>query len=977
MKLQELYVENFIAYREPQTIPFGDLLGERLLLISGPTGSGKSTLMDAILYALFGADRRRAVRPPISQYNPTEPARVRLVFKLGEKTIRVKRTWIPYQNHWKETERIWEQWKGDEWVSLNPQQDLAPRFPLLEDYDTFRRVVAIPQGEYAHFINATSTDRYKLLQRIIPMGWVDQIREALKEMRQEIYAERDQNRLRLMSFLKGIPGIPEEALETTQDPLDFQGMLREAKNHHRHLREELQRKKKEAQAKEEALTQQQKDLQQLCEEEEGVEDLIKALQEIQNLQHRKEEIQALRREVERLEEYAEVFQPYAIQWQTLTKQLDEVRQRREEAQKKLQQIQKDREALKPDVENLEIYREELKKGEAEKERLSRRLKILEDLFQQVEKRDALEQRVEKAERFLEDFRWVQRLVLEKEHTQAQQHLDKVEKMLREIEAQREEIEMSFHKAHLAVLAQTLKEGDPCPLCGSPHHPHPFRPDEAIQPEELLKERRRLGEKINECRKKRDKLFQEIHRIQARLEGLPSTGRDYAVIREEWELLSDPRDAVSLWEQQGWTEAVLQQRYEALFRELHQVEGGIREILRQAIIVSGDVEEAKDDYQKTRQNLDILEKRLEALQERIRRIEDLEKRFQKEQKEWETTVRNLTESLEKLENEREGIRKSLEEQYRKATYHRTWEDVKRSAREITGLREKRHILTEWDNTLQKARQRRDQVVQKISSRVDTSFRGLLEMARQEGPDLSRALRGIQTWKVHLTQRRQNMEKAIERERRILKEIQEEIGSLRTHFQQMDKMIEEAFKILENWEKRRQRMDFLDLLWGHLGKPEFRYWVAGIFIRQILTEASRYIEEFSEGRFSFSYAHTTQGREEIPILVQDRYTGKIREAHHLSGGEKFMVSLALALGMIHLLVQSRSSDAPGFLFLDEGFGTLDRDTLTHVASMLHRHAEDQDVDLLVISHRRELMDYFPTHLVIHPSPHGSRIHIERMV
>ncbi|MCF6192008.1 MAG: hypothetical protein L3J76_02590 [Candidatus Hydrothermae bacterium] len=111
--------------------------------------------------------------------------------------------------------------------------------------------------------------------------------------------------------------------------------------------------------------------------------------------------------------------------------------------------------------------------------------------------------------------------------------------------------------------------------------------------------------------------------------------------------------------------------------------------------------------------------------------------------------------------------------------------------------------------------------------------------------------------------------------------------------------------------------------------------------------------------------------LDLRVQDIYTGVVREARHLSGGEQFLVSLSLALGVADEMARRGRGDLPRFLFIDEGFGTLDEESLRRVAQLLKTYAEQHDLHLMVISHRHELRDFFPVQLRVHKSPEGSRL------
>jgi len=154
-----------------------------------------------------------------------------------------------------------------------------------------------------------------------------------------------------------------------------------------------------------------------------------------------------------------------------------------------------------------------------------------------------------------------------------------------------------------------------------------------------------------------------------------------------------------------------------------------------------------------------------------------------------------------------------------------------------------------------------------------------------------------------------------------------------------------------------------------------WVLAYYLRQVLAHANRRLDTMTNGRYALALSDEhTDGRRPwgLDISVRDAETGQSRPATTLSGGETFMAALALALGLADV-VSAGSNYSIGALFVDEGFGSLDGDSLDTVVDVL-RSLQDGGRMVGVISHVQELKDALPNGITIASTTHGSvaRIH-----
>jgi len=149
-----------------------------------------------------------------------------------------------------------------------------------------------------------------------------------------------------------------------------------------------------------------------------------------------------------------------------------------------------------------------------------------------------------------------------------------------------------------------------------------------------------------------------------------------------------------------------------------------------------------------------------------------------------------------------------------------------------------------------------------------------------------------------------------------------------------------------------------------------WVLAYYLRQVLTQANVRLDAMTAGRYALELnQESTDGRKAsgLDLSVLDAETGQRRPATTLSGGETFMAALALALGLADV-VSAGSNYAIGALFVDEGFGSLDGESLDTVVDVL-RSLQDGGRMVGVISHVQELKDALPNGIAIEPTNHGS--------
>lgn len=211
--------------------------------------------------------------------------------------------------------------------------------------------------------------------------------------------------------------------------------------------------------------------------------------------------------------------------------------------------------------------------------------------------------------------------------------------------------------------------------------------------------------------------------------------------------------------------------------------------------------------------------------------------------------------------------------------------------------------------------------------------------------------------------------------------EEVKKERTELTNMQTRIKEALKrmeeLLSEQKKLRSENEILfaldrDLNGKNPKKIQFDSWILGTFLEDIVTSANIHFAQISGNRFSFTLlTDGTKGNsyKGLDLTVYDSFTGKERDSASLSGGETFMASLSLALALTDV-VQSRSGSIRlDSLFIDEGFGSLDGESLDNAISILEQIREERMVG--IISHVESLETAIPCHVNVKKTNSGSKI------
>ena len=848
---------------------FGD---DGLFLITGDTGAGKTTIFDAISFALYGeasgGKERRGSKSFRSDYaSPREDTWVELTFSHRGGLYRIRRN-PDYSRERKNGEGMTVRQAAAALTAMDTGEvteglrEVKERVEALLglNQDQFSRTMMIPQGDFLKILNASSEERKALFQKLFNTSVYAGLQKRLQEMNSDCNRERetlDQRVLIAAGQVKPEEDFPErEILLSYTREARYAQLLSESlgrlTDRERQARTQAEREKKEAEKRRDALM---TALEQGRAVNADFDALSKTEAEAQRLETRREEMRLAQQRLEKARR-AQTLAPEEARWQSsetqLKKQQEELSRtlaREAEAEKALPEARK--------------KQQEAQEHAGEADGLLTLAGRLKDCIPVLRAQRELENRLK----------------------QAQARLNACLSESARADGDYLAAKEGYFRCQAGLLAAELKPGVPCPVCGSEHHPHPAAlSGDAVTREEMERADRRHREAAD-----------ALHRANVQLSSL-----------------------------QAEAEAG-QRRLEALKLEPQETEAHLLLRIREA---ETEARRLRDDMEQTR-----------------KACEALTIQWEKSRAEAEQGRRRLARLKEEAQAGRQGLLAKIAE----AGFENE-EDWQSARQPEDALRKTELLLRRYGEEVQSARSQTEHLREKLKGREKADLTALESRLKQE------------------TEKKEAAEKT---EAECRKRLALHEGAL--------KEIREAVRLKEKrgeyWAAVR---DLYTCCAGiAAGNPRakltFEAYVQQYYFRQVVAAANRRLTGLTEGQFLLRCREEARDRVRqsgLDLEVLDRSTGQWRDVNTLSGGESFLASLALALGLSDV-VQGRSGTIRmEAMFIDEGFGTLDENAMQRAMRALSDLAGGRRL-IGVISHVRELEERLDRQLVVTKTLRGSEI------
>ena len=878
MKPCTVEFQAFGPYAGHELVDFEKLAARGLFLICGKTGTGKTMILDAITFALYGKssghgrDDFEAMRCTNAAFDVT--TYVRFTFENNGIYYRFERRLERKRKNLSASYMVWQKDENGTWTALFENAKEKMLNEKAEEiiglsYEQFRQVIVLPQGQFEKLLTSDSADKEKILTSIFG-------EEKWQAVAQLMFEEATERRQQLKSLQEQISNsLQEEACETLAE-----------------LEAVIAQKKERLVAMEAAY------------QEDACEKQIRALRDRLALVSR---FQDLRRGKARVRAYEE-------------KQHDRAEQEK--------RIQDARRAEKVKELLLELHRAEAAQAErktavrAADQAAGQAKQQAEQIFLQVtaqqQKNDEIEEK--KAQKIqltakITDYESIAALEqnFQKQRKAAESALQEAEQEKQVYESyapklvmlhEAYETDMEEHRKLLAAylagitgeLAASLVEGQPCPVCGSREHPQKAVRTEADTSKEHVEEKRAEAEavyqKLQQTMQKQEqakKKYEEKQRLAQELQLAKETA--YTRLAEMQNNLIP--EIVSL--------AELQKKLQQLTDEIGKDTEKLQSLTKMLEQANNTVAETAAKAELARQEEELTQKKQEAAMQAV--AKGLSEHGFADIKEAEQLLMG--------EKELEGMRRQI------ADY-----DAGKKAAEEQVMR------------LQE------------------------ELGRQKEPD-------EEACKTELA-RLEKQQEIYAKETAVLSE------TIRRLSEKADKLAQAGEGLEEKLLEAEQDLAFAKKLRGDAGTGLQRY-VLGILFSSVIAAANRMLSMVHGGRYRlFRSDEKAQGSNkrglELKVYDKNSEEHEGRFVSTLSGGEKFLASLALSIGMS--TIAQKSGIRIEALFIDEGFGSLDEDSITDAMQILGSIQQANGL-VGIISHVQLLQERIPTKLRVEETEKGSRI------
>ena len=986
MKPIRLELKEFGPYKN-EIIEWDKIINEPIFLITGKTGSGKSTLFDAITYALYnkttGGKDIASLRTKTAL--DKDKTQVNFDFELSGKKYRIERTlaYLKAGNKNLTSGKVALMQYNDESLEViaTKEQEVKEKVEELIGLDDkqFCQIIILPQGKFKEFLLSKSSEKKETLRSLFNTYFYQKFVEQLQEQAKKLDSSHKQKEKELITRFEQFD-IEEELtkFEYLKDE-NFEEILSII-----HIQEEtIKIEKKELLKLERNFSKEKEKFIELSKLNDKFIQLKNNKLELANLSEKEDYYKSLRLEVEKLKELQK-SKDKIIEYSTLLNKQSQLRKLEKdllidtdkykldlENNKKLQlelNAQKDNiEKLRKKTvdykffynnfnelnsvkDNIEIYSKTLEELALKKEtykELDSRLKVSkEGYLEDIEEKNILEssigklkleilkkeQDVEKLEEYNNKFSEVNDKSLKLT-------LDK--KQLEELEVEKKKLEQEVillnknkEQEVLNGFLVKLHEGDECPLCKQKIEHLPEIPSLEAVDESIEKSLQKVNKDTIQLETLIKKDEEEIERISALLKNLEDTINFKAKeelsqledeLKTENSKLTDINKAIKISEDKI---KGLNQEIEEL-SELFKNEDEIKQKHLEAKSkieqfeknVKIEIDEFADYYEKIQSQVEEFDNTCNVIQNNSNELLIRKTKLETEQKNNKT---NLLEVSKRIDN--------IIESFSDSKLNKYYITLEMAEEDITEL----NNLEEFESQINKFEDAKKIIVNTIEKLEE-------ELKEIEQPYLEEE-----------QQKLQNIESQVN-------DFIEKVAVLNTRLENNKKLYKkihsEYIELLESSKDIREIIAFSDVVSGKTeNRKSLETYVQGYYLDLILVAGTKRLLQMTNDRYRFIRRDEKSkggGLQGLEIEIHDIYLNSTRIISSLSGGELFLASLALALGLAEVIQNESGGISLETIFIDEGFGSLDAETLDIALTTLI-DLQSYGRNIGIISHVSELKE-----------------------
>lgn len=973
MKPIELELSAFGAFRDKLVLDFTKLGQQHLFLIAGPTGAGKTTLLDAMSYALYGKTSggiRDGAQMRSDYADSSQVSYVRFTFAMGQERYQMYRA--PKQDINRKrgqgvrtVEARAELFKWD--AETNTWQSLSTRAKEIAEAvegiigfraDQFLQVILLPQGDFRKLLVASSNEREQLLQTLFKT----ELFKRLQDLLQEEYDKKGS----LIADLQRQEQIllDQWACASKQELLDKQEVLVNA------IEEEekalgLAEVEAEAFAEGWRLSKQRKEWERA---------LLEQIEGQKSWQAKAEDMQTKESYLAREGAFTEGLLIYT-QWQDaltsrnrLSKEVGEAESQllgiqdrcRQCKEKKDQwaQGEADRQILNKQCQTLQFMEESMKKVPGidrqietskddlakasvteEEEKLISSLQAVakvissisvfsEDTYQLADK---LVVQYKKAPWYSQVFgdltAWLQKrqtILVDKRNLEGKQIAALAQK--EQCERIYQAVTASYEQGEAYRLASHLQDNEACPVCGSRQHP-----SLAIPPERLCNKA-----DVEEAKKEQDRVLQLVASLEEQVEANKNR-------------MDQCKEALlAAWQRAGKTAALIGvskqadrqvklERQQKAQEDIKRLQEERDSLYKQAGVTS--YEDYKKLYSQVTKQVELFKREEESIEAAYEQVKD-------------EVIKGEAQVVSKRQQEKEAI------QAEQVVYEK-WQALSQKENmteaDLMTWQTQQDYLPQWKEDVADYYKKEQELTLRIQD-LQKRLEGVKDHTEVSEEEKDQAQKKRQECLEIVTRSKQEKEQC--------QEALQKISSLRQKKNHMDK--ENAFIY--------SLSDVANGGASGIKGVTFERYVLGTLLEEVTLAANQRLLQMSRGRYELRREGLDgkgRGSRGLDLSVFDSYTGYERSAKTLSGGETFLASLALALGLADCIQAYAGGLHLDTIFIDEGFGTLDPETLD-IAMQTLVDLQESGRLVGIISHVPELKQRISARLEVTSGDRGSQAH-----
>ena len=1017
----QLTLQGLYSYQEKQTIDFTKLTTANLFGIFGTVGSGKSSVLEAITFAIYGRTDRLNLSGDNRYYNmmnlKSNELLIDFIFETGKDqtayraVVKGKRNGKNFEDV-KALDRLAYRKNGPEWMPLETER-LEEAIGL--SYDNFKRTIIIPQGQFQEFLQLGNKDRTQMMKELFNLGKFEFYHKVTS-----LEAKNNAHKQNIEGQLLQLGAVNPEQVMVYKSSLemlanDLAGLnkkyadCRKAEEELRQL-QTLTQKRAEAENAVKVLLEQEPAFKQLeqkivryqqcvvqfkplldalkltSEKVEGREkqivndqikvktlenDIIrngKLLETLKPQYEKREELKQKADELLRLLRMKELEQAVAAEAERLKKgveicaQSDLKLENKKQNRKELEKLIKQQRASLPDATLLS----NVKAWYIQKNNLD---KLMAETEKEVEKFVVEEKAIrQELSKILEEALFAQ-LPANADFECCAQYLHnknlEVKSALKGLDEQTSHIQV---KAHLQKYANDLEEGMPCPLCGSLHHPELFKTGDVQEAQVKIDQER------SQYELRREQIAKQGAQLNVLEKGLQLTQRHLKDLSDKKSDLlkkSSAQAALFVWDQFRDEKALTKafQETEDIQRDLKVKETALESLSKEIDQDEKNRERYKVEVEKIKMTLTVCQTELKTIGQQLNIIDSqsyqsiqvpdienekvallqkyasLEKEYGEitslitlQTKQHDTLKGSLLVNQQELQHDRQQLQdfqKQLDEQLSKTLFHSV-DEVRQILIQSIDLDREKQNLAQFNDQLVNRKSQWEQLHKEVGSRV------------YNGDDHQKLVQEIASMMDQQKQKNQELGKTEE----LLKKLQKDLENQ-----------SRLGKEKEQLELRSENLRTMKSLFKASGFVNF---VSSVYLNNLCNAANDRFFQLTRQKLSLEITPDNS------FQVRDFMNGgKVRSVKTLSGGQTFQAALSLALALADN-IQKITESNQNFFFLDEGFGSLDKDSLSVVFDTLKSLRKENRI-VGVISHVEEMQQEIDVHLrIVNQEDKGSCIY-----